>query len=372
MAEKLKRTPLYETHLKYGGRMIDFGGWELPVQYSSIKEEHRACREEAALWDGSHMGEILVEGKNALAFLQMIMTNDISKGSPGRVVYSPMCYPDGGVVDDLMIVCLKNGYLLVVNASNIEKDYEWLVGAARYFHDVKVTDQSDETAQVTLQGPNSEKILQPLTKHPVSKLRYYRAAEHVDVAGIDCLVTRTGYTGEDGFELYCQATEGPVLYETVLEAGDQCGLIPAGLGARDTLRFEASMPLYGHELSPERGPLGAGLGRFVAFNKDAYFVGAHALMEERENGVKARLVGLNMVGKGVPRNGYKVFDGGGAEEIGYITSGSYCPTLDKYLAMAYVPVDHSQVGTQVTVEIRGRKIASEVIKMPFYRREVKK
>lgn len=373
MAEELKKTPLYEIHLKYGGRIIDFGGWALPVQYSSIREEHHACRNAAALWDVSDMGELLVEGRNALDFLQALLTNDMSKGSPGRVVYSPMCYPDGGVVDDMMVVCLQDGrYLLVVNASNIDKDYEWVSGLAKYYHGVTVTNLSDEISQVALQGPNSERILQRLTKYPLSQLKYYRAAEHVDIGGLDCLVTRTGYTGEDGFEVYAKAHEGPELFETILDADDGDGLVPAGLGARDTLRFEASMPLYGQELDANHGPLGAGLGRFVAFGKGTYFVGAHALMEEREKGLNSKLVGLSMIDRGVPRTGYKVFDEEGVNEIGYITTGNYCPTLDKYLAMAYVPVDYSQIGTKVTVEIRNKKVMSEVTKMPFYRREGKK
>lgn len=373
MADGLKKTPLYETTLKYGGRIIDFSGWALPVQFTSIKEEHHACRNEAALWDVSDMGEILVEGKQALDLLQMLMTNDISKGTPGRVVYSPMCYPNGGVVDDMMIICLDNGgYLLVVNAGNIEKDYDWIAGAARYFEDVTVKNLSEDYAEVALQGPNSEKILQKITDYPLNEMKYYRGAENVDVAGINCLITRTGYTGEDGFEVYCSTVEGPALFDAVMEAGKDDGLLPAGLGCRDTLRFEASMPLYGQELDENHGPLMVGLGKFVAFEKGTYFVGSRALMEQREKGLPAKLVGLQMVDRGVPRTGYKVFDETGEKELGYVTTGSYAPTLDKYLAMAYVPVDFSQVGTGLTIEIRGKKVKAEIIKMPFYRRGGKK
>ncbi len=368
MAE-LKKTPLYDIYGKYGGRIIDFSGWALPVQFTSIKEEHHACRNAAALWDVSDMGEILVEGPDALNLLQFLMVNDISKGYPGRVVYSPMCYPNGGVVDDMMIICQNDGgYLLVVNAGNIEKDYEWISTAARYFKDVTVKNLSAETAEVALQGPNSERILQRICNYPLNELKYYHAAEHVDVGGIDTLVTRTGYTGEDGFEVYCKAEDGIALFEAIMEADDGDGLVPAGLGCRDTLRFEASMPLYGQELDEKHGPLEAGLGRFVAFGKGTYFVGSIALMEQREKGLPSKLVGIEMLEKSVARTGYKVFDESGKKEIGYITTGSYAPTLDKYIAMAFVPVEASAIGTKVNVLIRNKQYAAEVVKMPFYKR----
>lgn len=372
MADELKKTPLYETHLKYGGRIIDFSGWALPVQFSSIKEEHHACRKEAALWDVSDMGELLIEGPGALDLLQFVLVNDISKGYPGRVIYSPMCYPTGGVVDDMMCICLKDKYLLCINAGNIDKDYEWIATASRYFPGVTVKNLSKETAEVALQGPNAERILQRLVKYPLNEIKYYHGVENVSVGGINTLITRTGYTGEDGFEIYCKAEEGPALFDIIMEADDGDGLVPAGLGCRDTLRFEASMPLYGQELDEKHGPLEAGLGRFVAFNKGTYFVGNKALMEQREKGLPAKLVGLNMLEKSVARQGYKVFDEAGSKELGYVTTGSYAPTLDKYLAMAFVPVDYSPIGTKVTVEIRGKKYPAEVVKMPFYKREGKK
>lgn len=373
MAEELKKTPLYETHLKYGGRIIDFEGWALPVQFSSIKEEHHACRNAAALWDVSDMGEVMVEGEHALDLLQMLLVNDIAKGYPGRVIYSPMCYPHGGVVDDMMVVCLKNNrYLLVINAGNIEKDFEWISTLAKYFHNVKCTNMSKDIAEVALQGPNSERILQKLVKYPLNEIKYYHGVEDVSVGGINCLITRTGYTGEDGFEIYCKASDGPELFDLIMDAGRDDDLVPAGLGCRDTLRFEASMPLYGQELDANHTPLEAGLSRFVAFNKGTYFVGYHALMEEREKGLKCKLVGLEMLEKGVPRTGYKVYDESGEKEIGYVTTGSYAPTLDKYLAMAFVPVESSGRGTKVRVDCRGKKVLAEVVKMPFYRREGKK
>jgi len=372
VAEELKKTPLYETMLKYGGRMIDFSGWALPVQFSSIKEEHHACRNTAALWDVSDMGELMIEGPGALDLLQFLMVNDVSKGYEGRVVYSPMCYPDGGVVDDMMIICLKDKYLLCINAGNIDKDYEWIKTAAKYFPGVTVENQSKQTAEVAIQGPNSERIIQRLTEYPLNEIKYYHGVDNVNVGGINTLITRTGYTGEDGFEIYCKAADGPALFEVIMEADDGDGLVPAGLGCRDTLRFEASMPLYGQELDEKHGPLMAGLGRFVAFGKGTYFVANKALQEQREKGLPAKLVGIEMKEKSVARNGYKVFDESGSKELGYVTTGSYAPTLDKYLAMAFVPVDYSPVGTKVTVEIRGKKYNAEVVKMPFYKREAKK
>ncbi|MBE3520084.1 MAG: glycine cleavage system aminomethyltransferase GcvT [Firmicutes bacterium] len=371
MAGELKKTPLYPVHVKYGGRIIDFEGWALPVQFSSIKEEHHACRNACALWDVSDMGEIMVEGPGALALLQMLLVNDIAKGYPGRVIYSPMCYPHGGVVDDMMVICLENSrYLLVVNAGNIEKDFQWISGLAKYFWRVDVKNLSSDIAEVALQGPNSEKVLQKVCSYPLREMKYYHGRENVDVGGLKCLVTRTGYTGEDGFEIYTKAEDGVELFEILMEAGADEGLVPAGLGSRDTLRFEASMPLYGQELDENHTPLEAGLSRFVCFDKE--FVGKEALMQEREQGLRVKLVGLEMVEKGVPRTGYKVFDETGEKELGYVTTGSYAPTLDKYLAMAFVPVQWSQIGTKLTVDIRGKKVPAVVVKMPFYRREGKK
>ncbi len=373
MAEELKKTPLYETHVKNGGRIVDFGGWALPVQFSGIKEEHNGCRTKAALWDVSNMGEFIIEGKEALDLLQMILVNDISKAYPGKLIYSPVCYPNGGIVDDLLVMCLEEDkYLLIPNGANIEKDKQWIEPLVRYFNGTVFKDITDSISQLAIQGPNSVKIMEELTEYPVGKIRYYHGARNVEVAGIKCLVTRTGYTGEDGFELYCEAGKGPELYEAFVEAGKDYGLVLAGLGCRDTLRFEASMSLYGHELDESHTPLEAGLGRTVAFDKGTYFVGANALMEQREKGLDVKLVGIEMVKRGVPRNGYKVFDESGEKEIGYVTTGTFAPYLEKYLAMAYVPVEYSRRGTKLTIDIRGRKILAEVVRMPFYRREVKK
>jgi len=373
LAEKLKKTPLYEIHLKNGGRIVDFGGWALPVQFSGIKEEHVGCRTNAAIWDVSNMGEFIIEGVEALDLLQLILVNDLSKLYPGKAIYSPMCYPHGGVVDDLLVLCMEdNKYLLVVNGANIDKDVEWIEPLVRYFYETTFRNISDQVAQIAIQGPKALSILTKLTDYPLEGIKYYHGVQDVPIAGINCLVTRTGYTGEDGFELYCKAEDGPALYEAIVEAGKEDGLVLAGLGARDTLRFEASLSLYGNELDENHTPLEAGLGRFVAFDKGTHFVGETALMEEREKGLRVKLVGLEMLEKGVPRSGYKVFDETGEKEIGYITSGTFAPYLEKYLAMAYVPVEYSQRGTKIRVDIRGKKVLAEVVKMPFYRREVKR
>jgi aminomethyltransferase len=365
--EGLKKTPLYETHLKYGGKIIDFAGWALPVQFSSILEEHHAVRNAAGLFDVSDMGELMVEGPDSLKLLQLALTNDIDKGYPGRVIYSPMCNERGGVVDDLLVYCLgPERYLLVINAGNIDKDFNWVARLARSFNAVTVRNISADVAELALQGPNSQPILERLTDTDLSAIGYYHCAEHVLVGGIDCLVSRTGYTGEDGFELYCQPEAAAELWDAVIEAGQDHDLVPAGLGCRDTLRFEAAMPLYGQELDDERGPVEAGLARFVAFDKGD-FIGREALLSQRREGPAFRLVGFEMVGRGIPRTGYPLYQGG--QQVGYVTTGSFSPTLGKNLGLGFVRPQYRRVGTELEVGIRGRNVAARVVKTPFYRRE---
>ena len=365
----LKKTPLFETHQKYGGRIIDFGGWALPVQFSGIKEEHHAVRNAAGLFDVSHMGEFFVHGADALALVQRLFCNDVAKGMPGRVIYSPMCNERGGVVDDLMVYCLADGgYMMVPNAANIEKDWEWVNQHAKGLN-VQIRNASSETGEVALQGPNSEVILQRLTKTDLKGIRYYRFLENVDVAGVRSVVSRTGYTGEDGFEVYCSAEDTPLVWEAIMEAGQDYDVLPAGLGCRDTLRFEAGMPLYGHELDDERTPLEAGLERFVSFGKGE-FVGREALLRQRDEGLKIRLAGLEMVDRGVPRAGYQVLLGG--HEVGWVTTGTYSPTFDKNLGMAYVPADLAKPGVDLDVGVRGRALRARTVPLPFYKRGASK
>jgi len=364
----LKKTPLYPCHLKYGGRIIDFAGWALPVQFTSIIQEHRAVRSAAGLFDVSDMGELEVTGDEALALLQYTVSADLARIGPGRVAYSPMCNHEGGVVDDILIYALSRGrFLAVVNAANIEKDFRWMEALARRYPRAQVRNRSDEIAQLALQGPRSLAILQPLTPVNLGGMGYYRSIEQVDVAGIRCsILSRTGYTGEDGFELYCEPGDAPSLWEALLEAGRAHGLAPAGLGCRDTLRLEAGMPLYGQELDDRRSPIEAGLDRFVALGKGP-FVGREALVRQREQGRSLALVGLEMVERGVPRTGYPILRSG--EEIGYVTSGTYAPALDRHIGMGYVPPEFAAPGTAIDVKIRDRLVAARIVRLPFYRRE---
>ncbi len=267
---ELKRTPLFEMYGEHGGKTIDFGGWELPVQFSSIKEEHEAVRTKAGLFDVSHMGEVMVTGPDSLTYLNRIMTNDVSKLSPGKAQYTAMCYDNGGTVDDLLVYQLGDQkYLLVVNASNIEKDVEWLVSHVE--EDVRIENVSDQTAQLAVQGPLAEAILQTITDKDLSEIRFLKFEENVVIDGVTSLVSRTGYTGEDGFEIYCHQKDAATLWRSIIEAGKDKGLVPCGLGARDTLRFEACLPLYGQELSKDISPLEAGIGFAVKTQKRKFY-----------------------------------------------------------------------------------------------------
>jgi aminomethyltransferase len=355
-------------HIKDGGRVIDFGGWALPVQYTGVMEEHRTTREKAGLFDVSHMGEFRVTGKDALAFIQKAVVNDIAKAPVGKCIYSPLCYPSGGCVDDLIVYNLgEDHYLIVVNAANTDKDFAWMSDILKDFPGADLVNESSETAELALQGPKAETILQKLTGEDLTGMRIWHCKDNVTVAGKKCLVSRTGYTGEDGFEIFSSNADAPVLWEAIMEAGRPEGLVPVGLGARDTLRFEAGMPLYGQELDAERTPLEAGLGRFVSFDKGDY-IGREALAAQKAKGLERKLVGLEMVGRGIPRHNYPVLDAKGEKEIGYVTSGSYAPSLDKNLGCAYVPVAMSGIGQKLNVGIRGKAVEAVVVKTPFYKR----
>ncbi|MFB5165109.1 glycine cleavage system aminomethyltransferase GcvT [Geobacillus sp. NFOSA3] len=361
----LKRTPLFAVYERYGAKTIDFGGWELPVQFSSIKEEHEAVRTRAGLFDVSHMGEFVVKGDDSLAFLQKMMTNDVSKLTDGRVQYSLMCYEDGGTVDDLLIYKKADGhYLLVVNAANIEKDFEWLHD--HLFGDVELVNISQEIAQLALQGPLAEQVLQKLTNTDLSAIKFFSFQDDININGVKALVSRTGYTGEDGFEIYCRREDAVALWESILEAGKEEGVLPCGLGARDTLRFEATLPLYGQELSKDITPIEAGLGFAVKTNKAADFIGKDVLKKQKEEGTARKLVGIEMIDKGIPRHGYKVFANG--EEIGFVTTGTQSPTLKKNIGLALIKTEFTEMDTEVEVEIRGKRLKAKVIATPFYKR----
>ncbi len=364
----VQKTPLYEAHIRYGGKVIDFAGWLLPVQYSGILEEHRAVREKAGLFDVSHMGEVLLKGAGALAFLQRLVTNDISGMVDGQIRYTPMCYPDGGVVDDILVYKRGDGeYFLVINAGNIVKDWNWMQQEAKGF-DVELTNLSDRTAELALQGPLAQTILSHLTDAPLAGLRYYRFLPEVTVAGKQVLLSRTGYTGEDGFEIYCRPEDAVELWDAILDAGKSYGLLPAGLGCRDTLRFEACMPLYGHEFSANISPVEAGLGRYVSLHKGE-FNGREALGEQLAHGTKRTLVGFEMIGRGIARAEYPVIYEG--QKIGVVTTGSYSPTLDKNLGLALVPPEYAVNGHHFDIQIRGKNVQAKVVNKPFYKRKGK-
>lgn len=361
----LQRTPLFPLYAEYGAKTIDFGGWELPVQFSSIKEEHEAVRTRAGLFDVSHMGEFEVKGKDSLAFLQKMMTNDVAKLTDGRAQYTLMCYEDGGTVDDLLVYKKADDhYLLVVNAANIGKDFAWL--SEHVVGDVELVNISNDIAQLALQGPLAEKVLQQLTTVDLSTMKFFAFADHVDVAGVQTLVSRTGYTGEDGFELYCRAEDAPTLWRTILEVGKEEGVLPCGLGARDTLRFEACLPLYGQELAKDITPIEAGLGFAVKTNKDVDFFGKEVLKKQKEEGAPRRLVGIEMIDKGIARHGYAVYVNN--EQIGFVTTGTQSPTLKKNIGLALISTAFSALDTEVEVDVRGKRLKARVVATPFYKR----
>ncbi|MBN8200454.1 glycine cleavage system aminomethyltransferase GcvT [Bacillus sp. NTK034] len=363
---QLKRTPLFEVYKDYGAKTIDFGGWDLPVQFSSIKEEHEAVRTKAGLFDVSHMGEIEVKGTDSLKYLQKMMTNDISKLKNSGAQYTAMCYENGGTVDDLLVYKIEDDhYLLVVNASNIEKDFNWLQDHAE--GNVELKNLSEDMAQLAIQGPLAEKVLQKLAGTNLADIGFFKFQQDVDLNGKKALVSRTGYTGEDGFEVYCDAKDAAALWNEILEAGKEEGVLPCGLGARDTLRFEANLALYGQELSPDITPLEAGIGFAVKVNKEAEFIGKEVLKNQKENGVPRKLAGIEMIDRGIPRHGYPVYKG--EELIGEVTTGTQSPTLKKNIGLVLIKKEHAEPETELEVEIRGKRLKAKIAATPFYKRE---
>ena len=356
----MKKTPLNAVEHELGGKMIDFGGWELPVQFKSILDEHEAVRTSAGLFDVSHMGEILIKGPAALALLQKTTCNDVSKLEDGRAQYNGLLYPTAGFVDDILIYRMSaDDYFVVVNASNSDKDFDWLADSAKGM-DVQVTNASPDYAQLALQGPDAEKILQPLTDVDLASMKYYRFGRG-KVDGVPAIVSRTGYTGEDGFEIYVAPDAGPRLFRKIIGAG----VTPCGLGARDTLRLEAKMALYGNDIDHSTTPLEADLGWIVKLEKGD-FMGRDVLEREKSEGPRRKLVGFEMVDRGIARHGYPIVDG--KEEIGVVTSGTHSPTLKKAIGLAYLPLDKSAPGTEFTVLIRGKETRARVVPTPFYKR----
>lgn len=363
MNEPLKRTPLHDRHVTLDGKMVPFAGFEMPVQYpTGITAEHKAVRETAGLFDVSHMGEFLVRGPQALDLVQRISVNDAARIEVGQAQYSAMCREDGCVIDDLIIYRLPDHFMLVVNASNRPKDLSWVESHARGM-DVTVEDVSDETALLALQGPAAREILRPLATPDVDEVKYYRFVEGT-VAGRPALISGTGYTGEDGFELYVAAEDAGPIWDTLLEAGAGDGLIPAGLGARDSLRLEMGYALYGNDLDEEHTTLESGLGWVTKLDKGVDFIGRDALARQKEAGVERRLVGIRLLDRGFPRPGYAVVSDGRA--VGVLTSGTVSPSLGQGVAMGYVPTELSKPDTPVQIDVRGRTLNAVVQRPPFY------
>jgi len=379
----LKRTPLRDFHADHGARLVDFAGWEMPVQYRSILEEHKAVRRAAGLFDVSHMGEVDVQGPGALAFLNSLVTNDVSKLSPGRVLYTPMCYENGTVIDDLLIYMRDaEDFFLCINAGNTPKDLAWLAEQAAKFNaaagadSVRVTDRSEATALLAIQGPAAATILQKLTATALAPIKYYHFTTG-QVAGIDCVISRTGYTGEDGFELYHASDSAPALAAALLDAGRPHGLELAGLGARDSLRLEAGYPLYGHEISDQISPLAGGLAWTVKLDKAAAFIGRDALRAEKANGSAQRLVFFKTGDRRIVRAESPVYAGaaGGGEPaaaVGRVVSGTLSPTLNEAIGSALVDPAAAQAAASAPnailplwVDIRGTRLDLQLVKAPF-------
>ena len=359
----LRKTALNEVHRRMGARMVDFAGWEMPIEYTGIVAEHMAVRTRAGLFDVSHMGEIEIEGQGALALLQKVTCNDVSRLQMNQAQYSGLMNERGGMVDDLLIhKFAEEQYFLCVNAARREVDFAWICRHNDTAARVRKT--SDNYTQLALQGPRSLAILQPLTTVDLAGLNYYWFARGT-VCGVECLVARTGYTGEDGFEVYLPVSDSEKIWTALLEAGKSEGLLPCGLGARNTLRLEAGMLLYGHDMDEEITPLEANL-RFICKLEKGAFLGREVLLRQAQQGVARRLAGFEMQGRAIARDGAPV--GVEGQTVGKVTSGSHAPFLKRNIGFAYLPTEFSKIGQQIFIEIRGTRAAAQVVPTPFYRR----
>jgi len=362
----MKQTTFYNIHKQLGAKIVEFAGYEMPVQYSGIIDEHRTVRSTVGIFDVSHMGEFEIRGKDALALVQKVTTNDASKLIDGKVQYSSMCYPDGGIVDDLLVYKFENHFMLVVNAANLKKDFEWIksnIGSM----DVQLIDKSDDMSLLAVQGPKSLVTLQKLTGANLSAMPYYTFV-HGNLAGFDMIISRTGYTGELGFELYFEGavTISEKIWNAIMNAGKEYGIKPVGLGARDTLRLEMGMCLYGNDIDQTTNPLEAGLGWITKLDKRD-FIGRDVLLKVKEAGVKRKLIGFTIdADKAFPRHGYEIRSNGSA--VGHVTSGTVSPILDKGIGMGYVNVSCAQVGSTLGIIIRNKEIKAQVEKTPFIKK----
>ena len=370
----IRKTALYSVHRQMGAKMVEFNGWEMPVEYPSvggIMAEHNAVRTGVGIFDVSHMGDIRLAGPQALAAVQHISMNDAARLAIGQAQYSALLYPQGTFVDDVVVHRLgEDEYLLVINAGTREKDFNWVRDHTRQF-DCTVENLSDDFTQIAIQGPKSVNLLQKLTDADLSTVKFYWVTRGTACGLKNTLIARTGYTGEDGFEIYIPSDEATSarVWNEILEAGKEFGVVPCGLGARNTLRLEARLPLYGHEISDTINVWEAGLDRFCKMEKPD-FIGRASLEQARAEGTKRELAGLEMLERGIARDGYKVLDLAG-QEIGYVTSGSPAPFLKKNIALAYVPTEFVPLGTELKVEIRGQGVKAQVVPTPFYRKPKK-
>lgn len=363
----MKKTKLNMAHHSLNGKMIDFFGWELPVQYSSISNEHNAVRSSGGLFDVSHMGEIFIRGNRALDAVQYITSNNVAKLTPGKIQYSALPTEDGCFVDDLLVYMISSEeYLLVVNSANLEKDFNWIKEKTRNF-DIDAVNESADYTQIAIQGPLSEKLLSKFTDSPLDKISYYHFLKG-KVNGLDSIISRTGYTGEDGFEIYFISDENRSnqMFLSLVEAGKEFNIIPAGLGARDTLRLEAKMALYGNDIDDSHTILEADLAWILKLKKGD-FIGREALLKQKESGIKRKLIGFEVIDRGIARHGYDVYIDGNKYSV--VTSGTFAPFLKKSIGLTYLPIDRCEIGTVFHVDIRGKKVKCRVVETPFYKRE---
>ncbi len=355
-----KKTPFYQQHLKHKAKIVEFAGYQMPIQYRGIVEEHKKVRRKVGMFDLSHMGEFIVTGKDSEDFLQKVTVNDVKKLGMFQVQYTAMCYPEGGIVDDLLVYKLPDRWMLVVNAANIEKDWNWVV--KNKFGDVELENLSDETALLAIQGPVAEKVMSKLTDYDLSQIKFYWAAED-KVVGEKILFSRTGYTGEDGFELYLGPKLAEKIWEATMEAGKEFEIEPIGLGARDSLRLEMKYMLYGNDIDQTTSPIEAGLSWLVKLDKED-FIGKEAILKARQN-LKRNLVAFEMVDKAFPRQHYQIWKNGA--KIGEVTSGIFSPSLEKGIGLGYVPVEESKIGTELEIKIRDKNYKALVVKPPFWK-----
>lgn len=366
--ESVKKTALYDAHVALGGKIIDFAGWELPVQYEGIIEEHEAVRNAAGMFDVSHMGEVELKGPDAFKFVQNLVTNDVSTLNDNQILYAMMCYENGGVVDDLLVYKFsQDHYYLVINASNVDKDFAWMQEQSKGY-DISLENVSPSVSELAIQGPLAQDILQKVVDVDLKEIGFFYCNRNVTIEGAKCLVSRTGYTGEDGFEVYTDNDSIMKVWNKLMEVGAPMGLKPAGLGARDTLRFEAALPLYGNEIDKDITPLEAGLGFFVKLAKEN-FIGKDALVKQKEEGLPRKTVGFEME-KGIPRHGYEVVVDG--VQIGVVTTGYFSPTLKKNIGLALIDAKYGEMGSEIGIQVRKKVFPATIVSKRFYQKNYKK